>query len=260
MRIAGRLAGALCGLFAICCTTTTEDSSILEASSSGDFMPEVRAAYTFKRYEPFSTGRVDPATGRRMHGAIRQVELAAETSLSRAAGSFEVEYVDGGGFPIGGGTVQPAVGDEGDYELLLYALDLRARIKQAATPEPFAEPVIREWSMWAMDGLIGVGVQSLDLEIQGRSENQMDVGMHLGLRGEWRPIRAGGLFGSFGAYFGFGGNAGNTLTLDGGVAVHLGNNVALQGGWRFAAYSRETSESELNLSASGPFAALVFDF
>ena len=165
MRKLGRLAGALCGLLAICCTTTTtEESPILDATSSGDFMPEVRAAYTFKRYEPFSTGRVDAATGRRMHGAIRQTELAVETSLSRAAGSFEVDYVEGGGFPIGGGTVRPAVGDEGDYELLLYALDLRARIKQAATPEPFAEPVIQEWSMWAILSHMSQSFSNVDLK------------------------------------------------------------------------------------------------
>ena len=215
----GRVAGALCGFLAICCTTTTEVSPILDGAASGDFMPEVRAAYTFKRYEPFSTARVDPATGRRMHGAIRQSELAIETSLSRAAGSFEVEYVEGGGFPIGGGTVQPAVGDEGDYELLLYALDLRGRLKQAATPEPFAEPMIRDWSLWAVDGLVGVGVQSMDLELRGRSENHFDVGLHLGARGEWRPVRVAGLYAALGMFIGFGGDAAHTLTMDGGVAV-----------------------------------------
>jgi hypothetical protein len=124
----------------------------------------------------------------------------------------------------------------------------------------------------SFDGLFGLGLDRLDLELSDAVKSARDttttIGPYLGARMNWQPFA---VVGAYVQAFGYVGVLGFSDSYSGiAAASHSGAELALTitphrsvtlfGGWRVWSYNEERSGSDVDLRMSGPIAGLRLDF
>jgi len=231
----------------------------VEAEDRHVFFPVLRAVWHVDpKITPDDPKREEETPGAEQEQFDRSMQVALEFDFSGGQGDStqDLDYqqvidFDGTSF-LGPGPVKS--------EFTLYIGTIAARLRW---------PVARTISF---DGLFGMGLDRLDLELSKDARSARDttttIGPYLGARMNWQPSAVIGAYAQAFAYVGVLGISDSLFGI--GSASHSGadlaatltpvRNVTLFGGWRFLSYEEDRSGSDVELKMSGPIAGLRLDF
>jgi hypothetical protein len=125
-------------------------------------------------------------------------------------------------------------------------------------------------SGWELDkariqGLLGLGLSHLDMEMSNsvsrESDTSTSLGPHFGARAEFDAAKWLSIYGQVAGMFGWGSGAMMNLSaFDVGVVGRPSNRMGIFAGYRFWGYREERSPSAIDLEMSGPVLGLQLDF
>jgi hypothetical protein len=221
-----------------------EDGSVL--------FPVVRAVWNIDpKLGEVESARGDATAQRQGVDLDRAMQIAVELDVSKGSGESTQnlsgsEMISFDGVSLFGPT----------------SVDVDFDVTFATAAARFRWPVVPTVSI---DGLLGVGLDRLDIKLRDNGQSVRDttttMGPLVGARVNWQPID---LLGAYGKVFGYVGVVGDE------VVSHLGAEVALTvspfrqieifGGWRVWSYEEDRAGSDVELEMSGPIVGLQVEF